>query len=168
VTGDLINLDTDFEEFSQLSGLLRELPQAVENRLLNNASAAGARVIVKYWTQGAPVSELKDRKKVRLLTGRRAAKHYNLDFKSTVGLSTIAYRNIPVSDTFTLPALASAFEYGTIERYTETGAYRGSIRRKPWMRAGIDSAEGEARLKMSQNLAKGLAREAEKARAKGY
>ncbi len=165
---DFFDFDMNFDEFIALEKLLEELPRAMQARVLNNASAAGARVVRKYWAASGPAAIFKDRNNIKILTGKRAAKKTGADFDAAVGTSLISYKNIGVNDRFTLPALASVFEYGSVDRFTkETGAARGKMTPKPWMRPAMDSSASEVNSKMALNMSKGLAREAEKARARG-
>jgi len=58
------------------------------------------------------------------------------------------------------PLVANAFEYGTTERYTMGGAYRGKISKKPFFRKSFKKAQIEtAMLEAQKKLSGGLLNE---------
>ena len=157
-----INIETKMTGFRELEKLLDQLPDRVNTRLANNAAAAGARVLQKNIKQRAPHAGLK---KMKVLTSFKAAQHLRVNKKETVGMALVGFLTKKSGG---LSRLAHLFEFGTSERFTKSGARRGRMVARPFIRPALASEKGAVLQKMTENLAKGLAREAAKARAEGY
>ena len=50
--------------------------------------------------------------------------------------------------------LGYAFEYGTVERYTKKGQYRGKLPITPWFRPTVDTMRGQIVTNMKNEVAK--------------
>ena len=151
-----VDIGIDLSEIEELRRVIMRLNEAAQKRVFNNMAAAGARVVAKQFSRNAPAKALE---KTGVLSARKAAKHLNISYRDAVGLGFAGFAS---------PRLAHLFEFGTQERFTKTGASRGRMPMRPFMRPAMDSSNALMLKKMAEIGAKGLAREAEKARKGGY
>lgn len=147
-----MKMQTKIEGLEDLERLLQRLPDKVGDRVLDNACAAGARIIGKTWRKTAPTKSLK---KTAVRSGKRAAKRLGIRKSKVRGLAIVAHQQ-PGS------RLAHLFEFGTAPRRTKAGKFTGRHPRRPYMRRGVDSSRNEVRAKMREIMARGIAREAAK------
>ena len=146
---DLVTVSGELEGLEQFQTILRKLPDAMEDRLLNNACAAGARVIAREWKRTRPTPKLVP----AVRSGAAAAKHARIGLNTVSGLAIVAFQQ-PHS------RLAHLFEFGTSQRVqTTTGRSTGRMPARPFMRPAVDSVEGEVEAKMAERLAAGIERE---------
>lgn len=135
-----------------LERTLKAFTPMVEARLLDNAMAAGARVIGAEIRRTAPVRSLR---KTGVVQGRRAARKLGIAgrrSKRVAGLAFVAIQQ-PKS------RLAHLFEFGTAPRRRKNGGFTGSMRAQPFMRPAAERSRGAVLEKVRENLRKGIARE---------
>ena len=149
----LLRADLDLTGLSKLKADLKGISdEMTSGRLLDNACAAGARVLSDDIKSRSPSNRIRRAATVR--KGRAALKSTRISRASQIdGLAVVAFRK-PAS------ALVHLIEFGTSERIQKsTGRRTGRMPARPFIRPAIDSSKDDVVRAMAKNLRVGIKRE---------
>ena len=135
--------------------------------IFGGMTKAGAEVVEKNVKANAPIAELS--RHVKVSKTYKTPTDGGINTKIYIG-GYLPFRGnrrsvqIPAKGTYYvnekgIPAgfVASLYEYGTSQRYTEIGAYRGEINKKPFFRKSFKKGQIEkAMLEAQKKLSGGL------------
>lgn len=149
----LIDANLNLTGFNEVKAELNKFSdEFTRGKLLDNACAAGARVLSREIQGRSPSTSVRRAATVR--KGRAALKSVRVNKASQIdGLAVVAFRK-PHS------GLVHLIEFGTSERIQKsTGRRTGRMPARPFIRPAIDTAKDDVVRAMAKNLRVGIKRE---------
>lgn len=149
----LVKADLKLEGMTELKAFLREFGDEItQGTLLDNACAAGAKVLQTEIDARSPSKRVRNASTVR--KGRGAVKGLRLSVSSEInGIAVVGFKapHYP---------LVHLIEFGTSQRTQKTtGRKTGRMPARPFVRPAVDSATQDVERAMARNLRSGIKRD---------